>query len=199
MSGVARTRPGTRTNAVTLWFGSHFAQLHPLLQALHRDGGTLKGVVDIKLGPGLAGWFGRRLAHALGVPTDAPRRGFAVDIRHDATSLTWTRRFDNGDLMSTIFHPVGTWPDGHWIERTGRVRVKMTVDVVDGGWYWRGVGIRVGALPLPLWLFPRSNAYKRIEAGKYVFCVEFALPFVGTALRYSGFLDAEPSNEKATT
>ena len=193
MSTLAR---GHEPNAVTRWFGSHFSELHPLLQTLHRNGGHLKGVVDIELGKGLAGWFGRRLAASLGVPIGAHRRGFEVEIRHDATSLIWTRCFDDGTVMRSIFRPIGTWPGGYWIESTRRVRVKMTVDVIDGGWYWRGVGISIGGVPLPLWLFPRSRAYKRIEGGKYLFCVEFALPLLGTALRYRGELDAAPANEK---
>jgi hypothetical protein len=197
VSGPSLTRAGTRDNAVTVWFGAHFVELHPLLQALHRNGGTLKGVVDIELGYGIAGWVGRRLARTLGMPTDAPRRGFEVDIRHDATCFTWSRRFDNGALMSTVFEPVGTWPNGYWVERTGTARVKLTVDVIDGGWYWRALGITAGGLSLPLWLFPRSSAYKRIDDGKYVFGVEFALPLLGMALRYRGALDAQPEGTRA--
>ena len=176
-------------NAVTRWFGPRFLELHPLLQALHRTGGTLKGRVDITLGRGLAGWFGRRLAGALGVPIDAPTRELEVVIAHDGNALTWTRRFDETLVMTSVFRPVGTWPDGYWIEQTRRVGVRLTVDVIDGGWYWRGIGIRFGWLPLPTWLFPRSRAFKRIEGGRYFFCVEFALPLLGTALRYSGTLD----------
>jgi hypothetical protein len=178
-------------SVVTTWFGAHFAQLDPLLQSLHRHGGTLRGVVEIELGRGFAGWCGGRLARAMGIPVDARRRRLEVDIRDERASLVWNRRFDNGASARSTFHPVGSWPDGHWIERTGRLRVKLTVDVVEGGWYWRPLGVAIAGVPLPLWLFPRSSAYKRIENGKYVFRVAFALPFLGTALRYGGALDAE--------
>ena len=178
-------------NAVTRWFGPQFGRLHPLLQALHRRGGTLRGIVDIQLGRGLAGRIGRRIARRLGVPVHAPQLGLAVDIRHYDAALHWARRFGNGETMLSVFRPVGTWPHGHWTERTGMLDLKLTVDVIEGGWYWRPLGMRAGGLPLPLWLFPRSRAYKRIEDGKYLFCVQFAVPLLGNVLRYGGSLDAE--------
>lgn len=79
---------------VETWFGDAFAQLHPLLQALHRSGGSLYGTVDVRLGTGLAGWVGRRLAQKLGVP---PRDGTAlmrVSIYSTATELHWDRTFN---------------------------------------------------------------------------------------------------------
>ena len=60
---------------VERWFGPRFAQLHPSLQALHRRGGTLSGIVRIAVGKGPAGWFGRRLARSLGLPIDRTERG----------------------------------------------------------------------------------------------------------------------------
>jgi hypothetical protein len=138
-----------------------------------------------------AGWIGTRLTRKLGIPEEARSYGFEVDIRHDADALHWHRSFDNGVRASSVFRPVGTWPKGYWIERTGFLRMRLTVDVIDGGWYWRGLGAEVHRLPLPLRLFPRSKAYKRIEAGRYFFCVEFVFPWVGRVLRYAGTLDAK--------
>lgn len=44
------------------WFGGQFNDLHPLLQQLHTDGGSLTGDIDIAYGKGLAGIIGGRLA-----------------------------------------------------------------------------------------------------------------------------------------
>jgi hypothetical protein len=174
------------------WFGPRVAQLHPLLQALHRHGGRLHGEVAVERGRGLAGWIGARLLRRLGLPAALGRVPFEVHIHHEGGVLHWDRRFGARDWVRSQFQPVGTWPRGWWIEQTGPVRLRLSVDVVDGGWYWRCLGVRLHRLPLPLWLFPRTTAYKRIEDGRYRFCVRFDVPLLGRVLEYSGRLHAVP-------
>ena len=176
------------------WFGPRFHELHPLLQALHLHGGTLRGIVEIRTGQGIAGWIGRRLARTLGIPVDQPRRGFTVSIRHEQDALNWIRRFDNGAMMVSRFEPVGCWPQGYWQERTGPLSLRMTVDIVDQGWEWRPLRASFKNIRVPLWLLPLSRAGKRIEQGQYVFRVEFSLPMIGRVLSYSGALEAECSS-----
>lgn len=175
-------------NIVTRWFGPHFADLHPLLQDLHRHGGQLRGPVAVTVGKGVAGWMGRRLAAKLGIPVGEAAQHFVVDIRHAEDALHWDRQFANGATMHSRFVPVGSWPDGYWIEHSGALQLRLTVDVVEGGWYWRLLGMRLAGLPLPIWLFPKPQAYKRIEQGRYRFCVAFTLPLVGEILCYQGLL-----------
>lgn len=172
-------------NAVTRWFGPKFQELHPLLQALHESGGHLHGEVRISA----KGWLGRRLGRMLKVPTDQRLRTMEVEIRHTGDALHWLRRFDNGQESLSIFQPHGQWPDGYWTETRGGTLLRMTVDVINGGWRWRPLGVRVQGLPLPLWLFPSSRAGKRVEEGRYVFEVAFALPLVGDVLSYAGALE----------
>lgn len=186
------SRSGPAGNAATRWFGPAFDDLHPLLQALHREGGRLRGEVDVGTGRGIAGLLGRRLARKLGIPVDRPRRGFEVQIQHDNDVMSWHRRFDDGGAMSSVFRPVGSYPDGHWLETTGPVQLKLAVDIVDGGWRWRMLGVAVRGLPLPLALFPRVEAFKCVEAGGcYRFGVAFALFPFGALLRYEGVLQPE--------
>jgi hypothetical protein len=188
---------GTSENAATRWFGPAFVRLHPLLQALHREGGGLQGEVDIVTGDGVAGLLGRRLARKLGIPADRPRRGFEVQILHDNDAMSWHRRFDDGSTMISTFRPVGRYPDGYWLETTGPVRLKLAVDVVDGGWRWRLLGVAVYGLPLPLALFPRTDAFKCVEGdGRYRFGVAFALFPLGTLLRYEGVLQLQVSSHE---
>jgi hypothetical protein len=191
-----RQRQGTRLtateNAVTRWFGAHFDALHPLLQDLHRRGGTLRGSVDIRFGPGLAGWLGRRLAHNLGIPSRSAHVPFEVRITHTRDTLQWDRRFGADHWMPSTFIPIGVWPSGYWIERTGRIALRLTVDVIDGGWHWRCLGARFGRVPIPLWLLPRTRAHKCVRDGKYVFHVGLALPLFGNVLSYEGTLEAVP-------
>lgn len=189
--------PGLPHNAATHWFGPEFARLHPLLQTLHRHGGALAGEIDLHTGTGLAGVLGRRLARRLGIPTDRARRGFRVDIVHEPGRMLWLRRFDDGSELRSVFEPVGRYPDGHWLEATGPVRMRLGVDLDGGGWRWRLLGLSARGLPLPRFLFPRTDAYKRIESidgeQRYRFAVAFSwFPF-GELLRYQGALHAVPA------
>lgn len=192
--------PGSHGNAAERWFGPHFSQLHPLLQALHRDGGTLRGEVAIGVGTGLARPLGRRLAARLGIPTDRPRRGFDVLIHHDDRAMQWRRRFDDGSELFSEFRPVGRYPGGHWLETTGPVQMRLGVDLADGGWRWRVLAAHWRGWRLPLALFPRTHAYKRIEnASRYRFAVSFSLPLLGELLRYEGALTAVASDSTFTS
>lgn len=186
-----------RGNATTRWFGEHFGRLHPLLQAIHRDGGVLQGEVVIRTGSGLAGVLGRRLGRRLGIPLDRPTRGIEVRIHHDDVEMHWVRTFDDGSVLHSVFRPAGRFPQGHWVETTGPVRMRLAVDVAGGGWRWRLLGVDVRGLPLPLWLFPRTDAGKRIdETGRYRFGVAFSLWPLGEVLRYEGALRAVPCRDQ---
>ncbi|HEY5802459.1 MAG TPA: DUF4166 domain-containing protein [Lysobacter sp.] len=182
---VAEAAPG---NAVTQWFGAGFAQLHPLLQSLHLHGGRLSGQATLRFGSGLAGVLGRRMARRLGVPIQAGPHRLEVEIGHDCGTLQWNRCFDGSHWVRSSFHPSGHWPDGVWLERTGPIELALAVEVVDGGWHWRTVSLRVHGLPVPRWLVPRSTAYKHIEHDRYRFHVGFGMPLLGEVFSYSGLL-----------
>jgi hypothetical protein len=186
----------TRTKScVQDWFGPEFEHLHPLLQHLHLQGGVLAGEVHIQVGRGLAGVLGRRLAYKMGIPIDQPHCPLRVVISHRAQQLHWARTFGTGtgsakEVLS-VFEAVGQHPGGYWVERTGAMHFKMTVDVIDGGWHWRALGASLHGLPLPISWLPRSRAYKRIENGAYRFEVAFVMPLLGPLFSYSGLLQLE--------
>ena len=189
-SNVIKLTPSAHPNAVVDWFAHRFSELHPLLQALHRNGGQLHGTVQIDIPHGVAGFFGHRLAKKLGVPTTNFSPTFDVSISHADGLLHWRRTFDSKMQMRSIFKPVGNIDAGYWLEDTGPLELKLTVDILDRGWYWRCLSMRLWKIPLPLWLFPHSKAYKKIEGDKYRFYVGFSLPFLGTILSYGGLLSA---------
>jgi hypothetical protein len=183
------------------WFGPAFARLHPLLRQLHsRPEARVGGTVAMRFGTGLAGVLGRRLARRLGMPDVAGPQHLIVDVGHDATRMRWQRRFGDGHALLSVFAPVGHFPDGHWIEDTGRIALALQVDINGDGWDWRLVGARLRGMSLPLWLLPRFSAYKRVEAGRYRFHVGFALPGLGELMAYEGLLDlrAEADGPAAT-
>jgi hypothetical protein len=181
--------PADGENAVTKWFGEDFGRLHPLLQTLHRRDSTLRGEVTLWFAQGRAGAMGRRLARHLGIPDVAGQHPFEVEIRHDATTMSWERRFNHAHPMPSRFRLVGQWPDEQWIEHTEPLEFTLTVSVIEGGWYWHVVGVRLRGMPLPLSLMPRVTAYKRIEDGRYRFHVGIALPALGDVFSYSGLLE----------
>ncbi len=175
------------------WFGDEFSNLAPELQQLHTHGGLLAGEVNVAVGHGIAGFIGRRLSRKLGLPP-AGNNKIVVTITHSDTALHWDRNFNNTIEMKSTFYPVGTIKDGYWIEKTGPLHIKLTVEIKNNGWYWRCLGFRLCGLPLPAWLFPESKAYKFIDNGNYNFFVGFNAPLIGELVSYSGVLVGHYNN-----
>ena len=144
--------------------------------------------MHIQYGNGIAGLIGRRLAKKMGLPV-AGSHQLVVDISHDKDGLHWYRSFNHRDAVKSIFKPVGKKPDGHWLEITGPLTMQLTVDINRGGWYWRCLNMKAFGVPLPMWLLPKTTAYKVIEDERYRFYVEFSLPIIGSLVCYSGLLD----------
>ena len=176
------------SNPIKNWFGEDFSQLDPLLQKLHSNGGTLSGRVDVLVGKGISGLIGKRLAVKLGIPFDRKINTLQVEIKHSSSELLWNRTFNEDNEMRSIFVPHGVYPTGYWTESSGEFSLVLKVEIIDGGWHWVQESIRLKNLPLPLWLFPKTTAYKAIVDGKYVFSVSFSLPILGHLLSYSGQL-----------
>jgi Domain of unknown function (DUF4166) len=183
-----RERPRVSSDLVADWFGRDFAQLHPLLQQLHREGGRLSGQVMVDVPSGVRGLVGRRLASRLGIPAQRGWHSLEVTISHRDGVLHWDRCFDGRVRVASQFAPVGNRGNGCWVEATGPLRIALTVDVVDGGWYWRALSVRFMNVPVPIGLFPKSQAYKTIVGDRYRFFVGFAVPMLGTVLSYGGDL-----------
>ncbi len=176
------------TDIVKNWFADDFNKLDSQIQILHTQGGKLTGDVDVVYGKGVSGLIGRRLAKKLGVPHEG-RHKLMVTITHNDGNLQWDRLFNDTQEMKSVFTPVGNMEEGYWIEKTGPLNIKLTVEIKNGGWYWRCLSYSFLGLPLPAKLFPESEAYKCIEDGKYRFRVGFRLWFFGDLLSYSGLLD----------
>lgn len=176
------------SNLVSDWFGEGFTELHPLLQQIHKTGGTLSGTVTVNIASGLAGFLGRRIAKGFSIPINSSDHFFTVAITHQSDAMHWNRMF-NSSQMYSVFLPVGNKADGYWLESTGSVHLYLTVDIKDKGWYWRCLKARFKYFTVPLFFLPRINAYKKIENEKYRFYVGFSLLFFGEVLSYGGLLD----------
>ena len=175
------------------WFGEGFEKLAPQLQKLHLHGGKLSGDIEVIYGSGIAGIIGKRLAKKLGIP-DAGTHKLVVNISHHEDGLHWDRVFNDTKEMKSTFNPIGNIENGYWIEKTGPLHIKLTVDIKDNGWHWRCLNFSFLSIPLPAKMFPESEAYKRIEDGKYRFYVGFKLWFFGELLSYGGLLSLEKNS-----
>ena len=179
-----------KNDIVKNWFGHDFSDLDPLLQKLHTLGGELSGNIDISYGSGLSGLIGKRLAKKMNLPGKG-RHKLVVLISHSEEGLQWNRTFNDNNIVESLFVPVGNNKDGYWIETTGPIKMKLTVDIIDGGWFWRCLNISLFGIPLPLWLIPKSKAFKIIENGQYNFHVSFTYPLLGNLVSYKGVLDGK--------
>jgi Domain of unknown function (DUF4166) len=185
---------GTKNDVVKEWFGEAFSDLHPQLQFLHCYGGSLHGDVNLDFGKGFAAVLGRRFAKRLGIPVQAGKHELQVKIHHLDNALHWSRCFNQQHTLTSVFKPFGSYPSGYWLEKTGPVVLELTVDILDHGWHWRVQCVRLFGLRLPLILFPKSVAYKKIVDNQYEFHVSFSIPLLGQLLCYHGQL-AMSSNE----
>jgi len=188
-----------KSNSTRKWFDKNFDELNPHLQNLHINGGQLTGPVSINISKGIAGLFGRRVAKKLGVPVDEGEHSLQVNITPCEDGLHWDRCFDQHHEMKSVFQPVGNKTDGYWVESTGAIKLHLTVDVKEGGWYWRCLQARIKGINIPLWLLPRTTAYKVIENESYRFYVGFSLPLLGDIFSYSGLLIMSNDHAQAIT
>lgn len=182
-------------NSTCKWFAESYDELNPLLQDLHMRGGQLTGPVSIKIPVGIAGLIGRRVAKKLGIPVKTGAHSLTVGITPCEDGLHWDRCFDEDSYVKSVFKPVGTKSDGYWVESTGAIQLHLTVDIKEGGWYWRCLQARINGIKIPLWLLPRTTAYKIIENKSYRFYVGFSLPLLGHILSYSGLLNMHANND----
>ncbi len=182
-------RLSTLTNSIVQhWFDNQFNKLDPLLQQLHRQGGQLAGDIELSYGSGIAGVVGRRLAKKMGLPS-AGQHQLKVTITHQHDCMLWQRCFNSGQILTSKFFPIGDIQTGYWIEKTGAITLKLTVDIINGGWHWRCLGVELFGLPIPRLFVPKTTAFKIVEGGHYHFHVGLALPLFGELVRYSGKLN----------
>lgn len=184
-------------NIAEEWLGNQFRELHPLLQDLHRNPSILTGQVEVSFGRGIAGVLGRRIASRLGVPITSGEHTLEVSIYSDGGVLHWVRSFNGQSRFHSEFKPVGRYPSGYWVERSGPLALLLDVRVIAGGWHWVHRSTKLFGIPLPRAFLPTTVASKSIDQGLYRFSVEVKAPVLGKLFGYSGTLAPNPSTESA--
>ena len=132
-----------------------------------------------------------------------------VDIWHDESRLFWSRQFNKQQKFISTFMPVGIFrkglgssnasdtthnksPDkihsGYWLEYSKPFKLKLDVQIINGGWHWKLLDTYWHGIPIPNFIAPSTQAYKRMENECYRFSVDISLPLLGSVLSYSGLL-----------
>src|SRR5690606_30686752 len=105
---------------------------------------------------------------------------------------TWEREFGDRRMRSRLrcIRP------GIVRESFGPFHFDLEMDAAEAELSMRVVGWKLGPLPLPAFLAPRSRAAERQDAdGRFCFEVPIALPLLGLVTRYSGHLEADERME----
>lgn len=161
-----------------------WAALPGAVRAVHSPGPwiALEGEARVE---GAATLPARLVARLFGFPRAAERVPVRVEIEADAAGETWRRDF-GGTRFRSRLSPAGS---GFVWERFGPFRFRLSVPSDAAGLGFVVRGWRLGPLPLPARLAPRSEAREGVdEAGRFRFDVPIALPLVGRVVRYIGWL-----------
>ncbi|MEZ5960936.1 MAG: DUF4166 domain-containing protein [Hyphomonadaceae bacterium] len=167
--------------------GSDFEQAPAIVRAMHRAGPVtrLKGVAKVA---GADSLLASLFARMFGLPPEGAETPVQVTMRLDPTKETWTRRFGERRMESRLRYV----RPGVVSESFGPFTFDMKVSVAAGALAMKIIGWRLGPIPLPAWLAPRSTATEtQDEQGRFRFDVPIALPLLGRLTHYSGWLALE--------
>lgn len=137
---------------------------------------------------GAASPAGRLVARLFGMPRTADRVPVQVTMRLAPDQEVWTRQF-GGRRMRSRLRAVRP---GIARESFGPFGFDMKLSATPQALTMSVVGWRVGPIPLPSRLAPRSIATESVDAeGRFRFDVPIELPLIGRLIHYSGWLVAE--------
>jgi hypothetical protein len=165
--------------------GARFALLPPTLREMHdvwRDA-TALGHATVTRGHGPVIPI---IAAIFGLPP-AGECNLRLSFEERDGVETWTRDF-GGKMFSSRLFALGD----RLVERFGPLRFLFDLPSEPNGLRMRMTGWRIGPLPLPLALAPRSPAREWEQDGCFWFDVPITLPGFGELARYRGWLKPEP-------
>src|SRR5262245_3300066 len=173
--------------------GRDFERMPETIRRGHQVDGTLlltgRGSVD-----GATSWLGRALAWIIGLPKTAADVPVTVEMRADARGETWTRHFGAATFRSRLAPVHGA--RRRVTERFGPLTFDLALTATDAGLDLDIVAGRIGPLPLPRFLLPRSRANERVDAGgRFCFDVPVSFPGVGRVVHYRGWLVPTAASE----
>lgn len=165
--------------------GPAFDALPTAIRALHETPGRSlwRGEASTM---GAAGPLAALVARIVGFPGDQAACPAEVAIDADGTRSIWRRRIGGHAFASVLSRP---GEGGRVRERFGPVAMDLRLTPESDRLVYRVEGWRLGPIPLPRVLAPRTTAHEEVDAeGRFVFDVEISVPLIGRLVRYHGWL-----------
>jgi hypothetical protein len=168
--------------------GSKFATLPDAIQNAHRvdDVLVLEGRASIE---GAKTVFARAIARLIGFPRDGRDVPIRVTMRTVDDGEEWMRVFGRARFRTRLTPLDGL--HSRLVERFGPCSFNLRLTARPQGLDYAVTSGRIGFVPLPSFLIPRSTATERVDdAGRFQFDVPIALPGLGLLVHYRGWLTA---------
>lgn len=166
--------------------GPAFDDLPPVIRALHETPGRSLWRGEAQT-TGAQNPVARFVARLFGFPPSQARCPVQVEVRADGDRAVWRRRIGGHAFSSVLSRPR---PGGGVSERFGLLSFDLTLTPVDGRLVYAVRGWRLGPVPLPLALAPRTTTCETMDdQGRFVFDVDIALPWAGRLVHYRGWLE----------
>lgn len=166
--------------------GASFVTLPEKVRAAHdlRDEHKYRGYARITRGTRL---LPRLIAGLFRFPKANEQASVKVTMRRDGETEKWERVFDGAAFRSTL-----RVRDGQMTERFGWVTFRLGLFIRKDALHFPVTGARLGWLPLPAALLPRSIALETERDGRFVFDVRIEAPITGALIvHYQGWLERE--------
>lgn len=166
--------------------GPAFDTLPEPIRALHETPGPSlwRGKATTE---GASGPLPALVARVVGFPPAQAACPVEVAIDADGDRSSWRRRIGSHAFASVLSRPR---EGGRVSERFGPLTVDLRLTPEGDRLVYRVEGWRMGPLPLPRALAPRTQAFEEVDdQGRFVFDVEIAAPLIGKLVRYRGWLE----------
>lgn len=168
--------------------GPAFDDLPAAIRALHETPGRSLWRGEART-EGAAGPLAALVARIVGFPTAQAACPAEVAIDADGARSIWRRRIGGHAFASVLSRPR---EGGRVEERFGPLAMDLGLTPEDARLVYRVEGWRLGPIPLPRALAPRTAAHEEVDAeGRFVFDVEISVPLAGRLVRYRGWLVRE--------
>jgi saccharopine dehydrogenase-like NADP-dependent oxidoreductase len=162
---------------------AQYGSLAPMVQAFHNPDALplWHGRADVTAG---ASPIARLLAFIFGFPPTAADVPVMVSVERDQTGETWTRNFAGATFSSRL-----SVSKGELSERFGPFHIRLGLEARGGEIQMPIAGWRLGPLPLPGFLAPRSDTREfQDQDGRFRFDVRISAPGLGLIAHYRGWL-----------
>lgn len=167
--------------------GATLDRFHSPVKHLHdvQDATVVFGHSDIDRGSGpvsrLVGWL-------FGFPPAGRRLPTVITVVASGGSEIWQRRF-SGHPIVTQLEP-GDQNHRPVVTERFRFGVAFDLEVAErhGALRFELLGMRVGGIPMPRYLWPVLRAEERAERGGFRFDIDIALRGIGQLIHYRGWV-----------